>query len=67
MEVRAQQGDTVDVICQRHLRRTAGVTEQTLELNPGLAELGPVIPRGTLITLPEVTAPPRKKMIQLWD
>ncbi|WP_372941401.1 tail protein X [Shewanella sp.] len=67
MQVRARQGDTVDAICQRHLRCTAEVTEKTLELNPGLAELGPVIPQGTLIVLPEVTASPRKTMIQLWD
>ena len=27
--VRAQQGDTVDQLCQRHLGTTAGVTEVT--------------------------------------
>lgn len=67
MQVRAKQGDTIDAICQRHLRRTAEVTEQTLELNPGLASLGPIIPKGTLVTLPEVTQRATKKMIQLWD
>ena len=35
--VRTQQGDTVDQLCLRHLGQTAGVTEATYALNPGLA------------------------------
>ena len=53
MRVRAQQGDTVDAICQRVYGRTAGVTEAVLEANPGLADLGPVLPHGTVIDLPD--------------
>lgn len=68
MKVRAMQGDTVDAICQRYYGRTAAVTEAVLERNPGIAELGPILPQGTLIELPEV-APPKQNnnMIQLWD
>lgn len=67
MQVRAQQGDTVDSLCWRHLGSSAAV-EQTLEANPGLAALGPVLPNGTLLTLPD-TAPPvsQTNLIQLWD
>ncbi len=66
--VRAHQYDTVDRICHRLYGRTAGVTEQLLQLNPGLAELGPVLPQGTLIRLPERTQQPqRMRVVQLWD
>ena len=68
MNVRAQQGDTVDAICLRYYGRTAAVTELVLEVNRGLAELGPILPQGTIIELPDM-APPKQdnNMIQLWD
>lgn len=61
------EGDTVDKICQRYFGRTAGITEQLLQYNSGLAEKGPILPTGTRIYLPEVTAAPTTKTIQLWD
>lgn len=68
MKVRAMQGDTLDAICQRYYGRTAAVTEAVLEKNRGLAELGPILPLGTLVELPDVAPAPQKKdMIQLWD
>jgi phage tail protein X len=69
MIVRAQQYDTLDLLCMRHLGATANVVEQTLELNPGLAECGPFLPHGRLITLPEPTATTTKtaQTVQLWD
>lgn len=68
MIVTAHQGDTVDALCQRHLGCTATVTEQVLAMNPGIAELGPVLPMGTQLTLPD-QAPAKKNntIIQLWD
>jgi len=68
MIVTAQQGDTVDGLCQRHLGCTATVTEQVLSTNPGIAALGPVLPMGTQLTLPD-QAPAKKNnsIIQLWD
>lgn len=66
-DVRANQGETLDQLCHRVLGRTAGVTEQALTLNPGLADLGPVLPHGTLVRLPEVSPePPRRPTVQLW-
>ena len=55
-QVRAVQGDTVDLICWRTYGRTAGITEQVLEANPALADLGPELPIGTLVTLPITAA-----------
>ena len=66
--LRAQQGDTVDAICWRHYGRTAGVVEQVLDANPGLADLGPVIPNGTLVQLPEqAVRAEQRQMVNLWD
>lgn len=71
MDVRALQGDTVDALCQRHLGTTAsGVVEGTLNNNPGLAGLGPVLPEGTPVTLatPSTTTPTASSStVQLWD
>lgn len=67
-QIRAQQGDTLDLICWRRYGRTAGITEAVLEANPGLADLGPIIPHGHLITLPD-TLPQAKQtsVVNLWD
>lgn len=58
---RAKDGEIVDEICQLYYGRTSGVVEQVLAANPGLAELGPRLPAGTLVELPEIeeTAPGR--------
>lgn len=64
----ANQGDTVDAICWRYYGRTAGVTEQVLEANPGLADLGPIIPHGTPVTLPDAAPQAeQRQVLNLWD
>lgn len=65
----AQAGETVDAICWRALGRTRGVTEQVLALNPGLAALGPRLPAGTEVILPDAAAlaPAVTETVQLWD
>lgn len=70
MQVSANQGDTVDQICQRHYGRTAGITEQVYAANPGLADLGPILPLGTLVTLPDLPTQPAettRQLVNLWD
>jgi phage tail protein X len=72
MQTRSLQGDTVDMLCWRHLGRTAGVTEQTLAMNPGLAakltQTGGVLPNGTLVDLPEpLEAQAVRETVRLWD
>lgn len=68
MKVRSQQGDTVDLLCWRFYGRTDGTVEAVLEANPGLADLGLMLPLGTLVEMPEFgevasTAP----LLQLFD
>lgn len=65
----AMDGETVDEICHRVLGRTAGVTEQVLGLNPGLAERGPRLPGGLSVILPDAGAAQVATIdiVQLWD
>lgn len=64
----AQQGDTVDAMCWRHYGRTAGVVEQVLDANPGLADLGPTLPHGTRVELPDAAPQAeQRQMVNLWD
>lgn len=67
--VRAQQNDTLDLLCWRHLGATANVVEAALELNHGLADIGAIIPHGHLITLPDPSSAPPKteQTVNLWD
>lgn len=68
--IRARQGDTVDAICYRYYGRTAGHVERVLEANPGLADLGPIVPLDTAIDMPAASTATRattKPTINLWD
>lgn len=68
MRVRAQQHDTLDALLWRHLGGTAGYVETALELNPQLAALGPVLPLGTPVELPDLQPATRSApMVSLWD
>jgi phage tail protein X len=57
------------MIWRRHRRRTPGLVEKTLELNPGLADLGPILPIGTrvLIPLDRPNAVTTLPLVKLWD
>lgn len=67
--VYARQGDTVDAICWRTFGTTAGVVERVYEMNRGLAALGPVLPMGTPVVLPDTNDVGTRVLatIQLWD
>lgn len=69
MIVRAEAGDTVDSLCWRVLGKTGAVTEQVLARNPGLADLGPVLPAGHPVDLPEAgdLAAATRPTVKLWD
>lgn len=67
MEVIAQQGDTLDALCHRHYGRTEGAVEAVMRVNPGLAEVGVILPHGTAVTLPVMATAPTTETVQLWD
>lgn len=63
---RTRDGDMLDAICKAHLGSEAQVPA-VLELNPGLAALGPVYPAGLVITLPTLVVEPVKRgQVRLW-
>ncbi|OWF99488.1 phage tail protein [Klebsiella pneumoniae] len=56
MKVQALQGDTVDLLCQRHYGTTQGVTEKVLAANKALA--GQIfLDAGQVVELPEISTP----------
>lgn len=63
-----RQGETVDLACFAFYGRTAKTVEAVLEANRGLSDLGPVLPIGTRILMPDMpstsTAQP---LVSLWD
>lgn len=68
--VLARQGDTVDLICWREMgSTTGGIVEHTLDLNPGIADAGPVLAEGTPVILPDppATTAPARETVNLWD
>ncbi len=69
MIVTAHQGDTLDLLCWRHLGATSGVVEQAYELNRDLADVGPVLAEGTRVTLPDAlpAAAIVRETVNLWD
>jgi phage tail protein X len=59
-------GDMVDLICRRHFGDESGFVAQVLAANAGLAALGPVLPSGIEIELPDLPAPTDLPAISLW-
>ena len=66
--VTAQQSETVDALAYRLLGSTDAV-ETIYANNPGLADLGPWLPLGTLVTLPDdtTTVTTARQRITLWS
>lgn len=68
--VKAQQGDTLDLVCWRELGTTAGGTvENALTLNPNLNSLSELLPEGIEILLPDPPAAAVADLatVNLWD
>ena len=60
------EGDMLDAICRRVYGRESALVA-VLEANPRMADLGPILPAGVLITLPTIPAPPDVPTVRLWD
>lgn len=66
MKVKALQGDTVDLLCQRHYGLTRGVTEAVVSANKGIS--GQLfLTAGQEVELPEVNEPAATETVQLWS
>lgn len=67
--VQAQQGDTLDALLWRERGLGPADLVAILEANPGLADLGTILPLGAVVTIPATATPtPRTlPLVQLWD
>jgi phage tail protein X len=76
LKYRTSAGDVLDHICWRHYLGGSsetpveipldGIVEQVLEANPRLADMGPSLPAGQIIELPDIQ-PRTTDVIRLWD
>jgi len=64
------QGEMLDAICAGFYGESvAQAVETVLAANPGLADLGPVLPQATPISLPVIAPSPANVLatVSLWD
>lgn len=67
-QYRTREGDMLDAICKAWYSESSRYTEAVLESNPGLADLGAVLPAGVIIELPDFPDLSVKQgSIRLWD
>ncbi len=66
-----QEGISLDLLIWRRFQtRTPGLVERTLVLNPGLADLGLILPLGTAVVVPipaSENASEQRPAVRLWD
>jgi len=67
LTVTARKNDTLDLICWRHFRQTAAVTEMVIEMNPQLARQGLILAEGTPVILPDAAPARHINRIELWS
>jgi phage tail protein X len=61
-------GDTADYIAAQYYGDAAPqATEQLLDANPGLADLGPILPAGLVVNLPTIDTAAKAEGVRLWD
>ncbi|MGE1173724.1 tail protein X [Pseudomonas sp. BW7P1] len=68
-KVRSVAGDSVNLLLYRETGRSDDAAEDALwQLNPTLAEHGPVLPAGVWVVLPELDSKPAAiKPVSAWD
>ncbi|WP_065259226.1 tail protein X [Pseudomonas bananamidigenes] len=68
-KVRSMAGDSVNLLLYRETGRSDDAAEDALwQLNPTLAEHGPVLPAGVWVVLPELDSKPAAiKPVSAWD
>lgn len=64
---RSKAGDTVDrIVWQAYGRQNDLIVERVLEANPGLADVGPVLPDGIKVMLPTIEVEQTTASVRLW-
>jgi phage tail protein X len=69
MEIyRTKDGDVLDDIVARYYGDQENrIVELVLEANPGLADLGPIMPAGVDVVMPERPPVVARRTTKLWD
>ncbi len=67
--VRSIAGDTLDALAWRARGLGPADLPAILAANPGIAALGPILPTGTPVILPDIAAPASsvRELVQLWS
>jgi len=63
----SREGDALDWVLWRHYGAAAGALETVLAANPGLAELGPLLPHGRVVVLPPLSRAVDEQPTRLWN
>lgn len=65
----AKQGDTLDALLWREAGLGPAAIGTVLDANPGLADLGTILPLGTSVGVPTATTTGKQtlQLVQLWD
>lgn len=61
------QGETIDLICRRVYGDESKFVEEVLKINPGVAALGPKLPIGVRIKLPDLAKLTEPTSQSYWD
>lgn len=65
---RTKDGDTVELVAWNFYgRQDNRIVERVLEANYGLADYGPVLSAGLLISLPDIAETQTSQGVKLWD
>lgn len=65
---RTSDGDTIDYIAWKFYQTLDGrVVEQLLDANPGIADLGPVLPAGMRVNMPDIAPQQQEQGVRLWS
>ena len=68
LTVTALAGEPIDALVWRATGQGSAAVDSVIEANRGLAALGPLLPEGTIVNIPEIEAAPAElELVQLWD
>ena len=63
----SKDSDTADAIAWAiYGRQDQRLVETLIDANPGVADLGPVLPAGLRLVVPDAPDPPQVREVRLW-
>lgn len=62
-----KNGDMLDKVCWDYYGPRQGAYELVMDANPGLAKVGPILPSGMVLVMPELPAIEKNGTVSLWN